>query len=114
MWSKFRTFLSRNTKAGGQLCPNTQYSCAITGDECDTRSRFTTLFGLQKSIVPVHANVAKFDSNVVKGGGIFGDISTENKYTTQTVWWRKGAWEGLVARKVHQVTRHPREVVGVV
>ena len=47
----------------------------------------------------LHANVAKFDSNVVKGWGIFGDVSTENKYTTRTAWWRKGAWEVLVARR---------------
>ena len=39
----------------------------------------------------LHANVAAIYSNVVKGGATFGDVSTENKYTTRTVWWRKGA-----------------------
>jgi len=60
----------------------------------------------------LHANVAAIYSNVVKGGATFGDVSTENKYTTRTVWWRKGTWGGVSGMEVHQVTRHPREVSG--
>jgi hypothetical protein len=67
MWSKFRTFLSRNTKADGQLCPNTQY--ASRPFKCDTGQVFKDLMPPDLKAItidlPIADAIVKYSVNTV-------------------------------------------------